>query len=91
MQIRDIRRIEEVIRGNQNIISARHPVLFGWGQMQISDDDEVPFSISITIYSLLSGNQPRMCGIISCSCSSSLQYNKRQSNEILYRRAARVQ
>lgn len=30
MQIRDIRRIEDVIRGNQNIISASHPVLFGW-------------------------------------------------------------
>ena len=29
MQIRDIRRIEDVIRANQNIISARHPVLFG--------------------------------------------------------------
>ena len=73
MQIRDIRRIEEVIRGNQNIISARHPVLFGWGQMQISDDDEVPFSISITIYSLLSGNQPRMC--VLSAVVAPLHYN----------------
>ena len=29
MQIRDIRRIEDVIRANQNVISASHPVLFG--------------------------------------------------------------
>ena len=77
LPIRDIRRIEDVIRGNQNIINARHPVLFGWSwlghlEMHISDDDEVPFSISITIYWLLPGNKPGMCGIITCCCSSSL-------------------
>ena len=78
MQIRDIRRIEDVIRANQNVISASHPVLFGglaeatW-KCRFLMMMKFLFLFLYNLLTCISGKKPRICGIISCSCS--LSYN----------------